>query len=81
MLSYIYQNSERGTTMAYYKRPNDGMNATQRYHKKCDAITIRPRLEDGEKIRSAAVELGYESLTKFIIDAVAYYTETHRKEE
>ena len=35
----------------YYKRPNDGLNAVQRYQAKCDSITIRPLKADGEKIR------------------------------
>lgn len=65
--------------MAYHKRPDDGLNAVQRYHKKCDTITIRPRLEDGEKIRSAATEMGYESLTKFIIDAISFFIEAHKE--
>ena len=63
--------------MAYYKRPNDGLNATQRYHAKCDAITIRPLKEDGERIRSAASVRGYDSLTKFIMTAINEYIENH----
>lgn len=61
--------------MAYYKRPNDGMNASQRYQAKCDAITIRPLKEKGEEIRSAAIEYGYDSLTRFIVDAIDFYIE------
>ena len=54
--------------MAYHPRPDDGLTATQRYHNKCDAITIRPRLEDGEFIRSAAEYHGL-SVTKYILTA------------
>ena len=64
-------------SMAYYKRPDDGMNAVQRYQAKCDAITIRPKKEDGEKIRAAAAARGYDSLTKFIVSAINEYIERH----
>ena len=66
--------------MAYHPRPDDGLTATQRYHNKCDAITIRPRKEEGEKIRSAASAMGYDSLTRFIIDAIAYFVAAHTED-
>ena len=59
-------------TMAYYPKPDDGKNAAQRYKEKCDAITIRPRLEDGEFIRSAAEYHGL-SVTKYILTACKAY--------
>ena len=58
----------------YHKRPNDGLNATQRYHAKCDSITIRPLKADGEKLRSAA---GL-SITQFILKAVDAYIENEK---
>ena len=66
---------------AYHKRPNDGMNAVQRYHKKCESITIRPKLEDGAKIRQTAIDMGYESLTQFIMDSINEFVEKHKPEE
>ena len=62
------------------KRPNDGMNAVQRYQAKCDAITIRPMKEDGEKIRASAVLFGFDSTTKFIMAAINEYIRNHREE-
>ena len=62
------------------QRPNDGMNAVQRYQAKCDAITIRPLKEDGEQIRSASEKLGFDSLTKFIMVAIKEYIENHKEE-
>lgn len=55
-----------------YQRPNDGLNAVQRYQKKCDTITIRPPKADGEKIRSAAEKAGM-NVTQFILKAVNEY--------
>ena len=63
--------------MAYYKRPDDGMNAVQRYQAKCDAITIRPMKEEGDRIRAAASARGFDSLTKFIVSAINEYIERH----
>ena len=62
------------------KRPNDGMNAVQRYQAKCDSITIRPMKEDGEEIRSMAVRFGFDSVTKFIMAAIKEYIENHKGE-
>lgn len=62
------------------KRPNDGMNALQRYQAKCDSITIRPKKADGERIRSSAVKLGFESTTKFIMAAIEEYLKNHADE-
>lgn len=67
--------------MAYYKRPDDGMNAIQRYYKKLDCITIRPLKAEGEKIRSAASTMGYDSMTRFIVDACNAYVENHKEEK
>lgn len=61
----------------YHKRPNDGLNATQRYHAKCDSITIRPLKADGEKLRSAADAAGL-SITQFILKAVDAYIESEK---
>lgn len=63
--------------MAYYKKPSDGLNAVQRYHAKCDAITIRPKKADGERIRSAASVFGFTSTTQFIMAAISEYMERH----
>lgn len=65
--------------MAHYERPNDGMNAIQRYHAKLDNISIRPLKADGERIRSAADAMGYNSLTRFIMDAINEYIENHNE--
>lgn len=63
------------------KRPNDGMNAVQRYQKKCDIITIKPLKADGERIRSAAFQFGFESVTRFILTAINEYIENHKEEK
>lgn len=60
-----------------YQRPNDGLNAVQRYQKKCDTITIRPPKAAGEKIRSAADAAGL-SITQFILKAVNAYIESEK---
>lgn len=65
--------------MAYYKRPDDGLNAVQRYHKKLDCITIRPLKADGERIRSTALAMGYDNLTRFVLDAINEYIENHNE--
>jgi uncharacterized protein (DUF1778 family) len=59
--------------MAYHPRPDDGLNAVQRYQKKCDQIVIRPLKADGERIRSAASAMGYDNLTRFVMDAINHY--------
>lgn len=64
--------------MTYYKRPDDGKNATQRYQAKCDAITIRPLKAEGERIRATAIAMGYDSLTQFILKAIDEYIENHK---
>ena len=66
--------------MAYYKRPDDGKNALQRYREKCDCITIRPLKAEGEKIRSAALSMGYDNLTKFVLTAINKYIENHKND-
>ena len=66
--------------MANPKRPNDGMNAVQRYHKKLDCITIRPLKADGERIRSSALAMGYDNLTRFVLDAINEYIKNHNGE-
>lgn len=58
-------------------KKNDGMNATQRYQAKCDAITIRPLKAEGQKIRETADKMGFDSVTKFIMAAIKEYTEKH----
>lgn len=65
--------------MKKYQRPNDGLNATQRYHAKCDSITIRPLKAEGEKIRSAADRFGFSSITQFILAATNEYIQKHEK--
>lgn len=55
-----------------YQRPNDGLNAVQRYQKKCDTITIRPPKAEGERIRSAAEKAGM-NVTQFILKAINEY--------
>lgn len=55
-----------------YQRPNDGLNAVQRYQKKCDTITIRPPKAEGERIRSAAEKAGM-NVTQFILKAINDY--------
>ena len=55
-----------------YQRPNDGLNAVQRYQKKCDTITIRPPKTEGERIRSAAEKAGM-NVTQFILKAINEY--------
>lgn len=83
---YIRTGKDGIMTMAYYPKPQDGKNAAQRYKEKCDAITIRPRLEDGEFIRSAAEYHGL-SVTKYILTACKAYdkdntiTETTQSDE
>lgn len=64
----------------YYKRPNDGLNAVQRYQAKCDSITIRPLKADGEKIRSAADAEGI-SVTRYIMRAIEEYYKNHHEEK
>lgn len=61
------------------KRPDDGLNAVQRYQAKCDAIMIRPPKEDGDKIRSAAEHEGI-SVTKYIMRAIEEYMTNHKGE-
>ena len=60
-----------------YQRPDDGLNAIQRYHKKCDTITIRPPKTEGEKIRAAAEASGL-SVTQYILKAVNAYMDSNR---
>ena len=67
--------------MAYHPRPDDGLTATQRYHNKCDAITIRPRKEDGEKIRSAASARAKERARQAEIARVRAAQERQRAEQ
>ena len=55
-----------------YQRPNDGLNAVQRYQKKCDTITIRPPKAEGERIRSAAEKAGM-NVTQFVLKAINEY--------
>ena len=59
-----------------YQRPNDGLNAVQRYQKKCDTITIRPPKAGGERIRSAAENAGM-NVTQFILAAINEYIANH----
>ena len=66
--------------MAYYKA-NDSLTAMQRYHAKLDAITIKPRKDDGERIRSAAAAFGFASTTQFIMAAIDEYIKTHKPEK
>ena len=62
-----------------YKKPDDGMNAVQRYQAKCDSITIRPPKEFGIRIRSAA-EADDVSVTAYIMRAITEYMENHPTE-
>lgn len=61
-----------------YKRPNDGLNAVKRYQAKCDSIMIRPMKEEGEKIRASA-EAENISITRYIMNAIAFYEENKPK--
>lgn len=64
-----------------YRKPekyNDGLNATQRYHNKCDAFTIRPLKAEGEKIRAAAEKYNM-SLTQLMVVAVNEYIANHKE--
>ena len=63
--------------MARQNRPDDGLNAYQRYQQKLDCISIRPKLEDGERIRAAADLLGMSN-TQFILKACTEYIKRHK---
>ena len=54
--------------------------AVKKAQEKTDAIMLRPKLEDGAKIRSAASAAG-KTVSGFILDAVWEYIENHKEEE
>jgi len=62
-----------------YNRPNDGLNAAQRYAQKLGVVTIRPRKEDAEMVRSAAEKSGL-SITQFVLAAVREYIKNHEND-
>ena len=52
--------------------------AVKKAQEKTDAIMLRPKLEDGAIIRSAASAAG-KSVSGFILDAVWEYMENHKE--
>lgn len=51
---------------------------TRDYQKKCDAIMLRPPLEEGQRIRDAAAHAG-ETVTRYVLDAVRARMENESK--